>query len=518
MPKFSYPIPDVYATITRPVALAIVRSVAGVSGIPENTFIEYSGEQQGIPTWRTTLNQSTFDPTQTSRGFLFSKVKVTYEEESNSDAIFPTAYHYPDNTVAWADSDLGILLATQREKVRARISFTYRTADKNEAQRWRNDMQQKMKAHFVDEIFQADYRYLLPPELFLFIQNLHTMRESQAGYGDTFDEYFKEKVIADYTILTTVAGTEPILSFRETQLDILGNFEFDSPPLEEKLDNGNASEITFSYRFGYERPVKYIMHYPLVIHNQVIKPEMRIATRLYETADQDGQTSASMQRYWKMFSNMALWQKNLGRGSIIPSYDDWLPTTTVKDTANLAQFLIRVDPDNPRKVLNLQDLGKSSFDPLLIEYMKATHQNLTKRTGSSVNITIYANDRMMDPRNVLVDENLVIQTLTDMDLRTTYRVRVSLFTQLLAMHPDAADFLKWNPPYLNMIIDGLDPTYKTKYAYPETINGVFVTKLAYAEAARRLSVTAAKYFSAVYQSILMPTELSYLFQVKKKES
>lgn len=518
MPKISYPIPDIYANITRPVAMAVVRSIIGVSGIPEDTFIEYAGEQAGIPTWRTTLNQMEFDKTLTARGFLFSKVKVAYEEEPNSDAILPTAYHYLDNTVNWADPDLGILLTTQREKVRARLSFTYRCSDSNEAQSWINGMQKKLNAHFVDETFQASFRYVLPRVLFKFLRVFHEMREAQAGYGDAFEDYFRAHVVSDYSVIATLAGTEPMLGFRETELDILGNFEFDAVPKEERLDNGNASEITFSFRYSYERPVEYMMQYPLVIHNQVVSPLWRPTTRPYETADQEGQASASMKRYWKIFKNMSLWQKNVGRGNIIPSYDEWLPKTIVKDTANLVQFLIKVDPANPRMVLDLQNLGESAFDPLLIAYMKATHQYLTKRTGSGVNITIYANERMMDPRNVLIDENLVIQTQTDMDLRTVYHVRVSLFTQLMAMQPFAADFLKHNPQYLNMLIDGLDPTYKTKYPYPETINGVFVTKLAYVDAARRLSVTAAKYYSSVYQYIIMPTELSYLFQTKTKDS
>ena len=51
MPQFAYELPDVDVMITRPITLAVIRSIIGVTGMPEDTFIEYSGDELGIPTW-----------------------------------------------------------------------------------------------------------------------------------------------------------------------------------------------------------------------------------------------------------------------------------------------------------------------------------------------------------------------------------------------------------------------------------------------------------------------------------
>lgn len=514
MPELTYEIPDVDVMITRPITMSVIRSIINVTGMPADTFIEFAGEEKGIPAWRNTLDQQPFDATNTARFGFFGKVKVGYTEEPTPETILTSAYKYPDNEVIFSDPKLGIVVAPYREQVKARLNFTYRTRDKNEAMNWRSGMRKKMKFHFIDETFAAKYNFVFPYLLVDFLDTFYKLRENVEGYGDTFQAWFEESRKKDYSVITTLNGKKDQLVFREEQLDILGNFEFDAPPIEEKVDDGNAYEIEFSYRFSFDRPIGYYLKYPLVIHNQVVPRTHRTAVGWYDPGGIKGSGSKSTVRYREMFKDQ-LWYKNLNRGNIVPSFDDWMPPVVVPDTTNLAQFLIKIDPNNKTRVLDLLNLTKMSFDPLLVEYMKETHPWLTKRTGSFVNISVYRNDRMVDPRDLVVDENLVIWTNTEMDLRSVYHVRVGLFTQLFVLQPFAAKFLRENPAYFKMALEGLDPDYSKKHTLPEPIGGKLISKIDYADAARNLIVTARRYYSLDYQYLLMPTQLNTLFQIKK---
>lgn len=510
MPQFAYELPDVDVMITRPITLAVIRSIIGVTGMPEDTFIEYSGDELGIPTWRTTLDKQPYDMTDTARFGFYGKVKVGYTEEPEPEKILNTAFFYQDNNVLWADPDLGIYLSSFREPVKASLNFTYRTRDKNEAKNWQSRMRRLMKRHFIDQTFQADFNYVLPHTLFDFYDKFYGLREKVAGYGDTFQEWFTKGLLADYSVLIDQAGKNPQFVFRETQFDILGNFEFDAPPVEEKVEDGTAYEIEFTYRFSFDRPIGFVFQYPLVIHNQLVPKTHRSQETAYDVEPYTGRGSISTTRYRMLFQD-ELRYKNLNRGHIVPSFDDWMPRQVAADTANLVQFLIQVDTANPNKVLTLSELPKMAFDPLLIEYMKATKEYLTKRTGSWVHIAVYANDRPMDPRNITIDDDLTIWSATKLDLRTRYHVRVSLFTQLLLLQSFAAKLLRSREDYLKMVIDALDSDYKNHYEYPSVKTGRLLDKTTYADVARRLTITARKYYSVKYRYILLPTQLNVLF-------
>lgn len=510
MPRFTYELPDVDVMITRPIVMAVTRSIIGVTGMPEDTFIEYAGDERGIPTWRTTLNQQEWDPTDTARFGFYGKVKVAYSEEPEPDNILTSAYYYPDNNIVWADPKINTYLTTFREPVKARLTFTYRTKDKNEAKNWQSRMRKLMRNHFIDQSFYADFNYVLPYTLFDFFDLFYKMREKVEGYGDSFSEWFKQGLLADNTVLVTQGAEKPQFVFRETQLDILGNFEFDTPPIEDKVDDGTAYEIEFSYRFGFDRPIGFMMKHPLVIHNQIVPRTHRTQTSWYDADPLTGRGSISSTRYRKLFQEQYFY-KNLNRGNIVPSFDDWMPTQVAADTANLTQFLIQVDTTNRKKVLSLTDLPKMSFDPLLIEYMKETRAYLTKRTGSWVHVAVYQNDRPLDPRSITIDEDLTIWVDTELDLRSLYHVRISLFTQLMSLQPFAVDLLRKRPEYLKMAIDGLDPEYGKKYSYPTAKPGRLVSKLDYVDAARNLAVTARRFYSPKYRYILLPTQLNTLF-------
>lgn len=514
MPQLALPIPDVYASVTRPVTVSIIRSIMNVTGISEDTFIEYSGENEAIPTWLTTLGQKEYNPNNSAKFPFFQKVKVDYQEEVNDDPILSTAYHYNDLMLCWLDKDRNISVSPFREQVKASISFTYRTVDKNAAQNWRTMMRRKIMRHFIDETFNAEYHYVLPVQVLAMMGIFHQMKEKVAGDGITFEDYVEKNALAKLTSMVDQAGNNRTYVFRENQLDILGNFDFSAPPLEEKLADGNCYDITFTYRFSYDRPIGMVVKYPLVVHNQLIPPGLRKNRGLYSPAEQRGLSSGSTRRYYELFKRCT-WTAAPPEFNIIPFFDDWIPgrNGASKDIAPIAQFLIRVDSTNAKKVIKLDDLGKNKFHPDFLEYIRDTRLMVPRATGSAAQITVFEDDRPIDSRDIFIDENLQVWCQYDLDVTKVYHVRVNVFTQLLGLQPAAARYLQDHPATLNMIIDALDPEFvKNGGTYPASINGKFVTKEEYFRVARELSVTAERFYSLTYKSIILPTVLGYHFQ------
>ncbi|UQT03144.1 hypothetical protein TOTORO_02810 [Serratia phage vB_SmaS-Totoro] len=516
MPQLALPIPDIYASVTRPVNVSIIRSIMNVTGIKEDTFIEFSGENESVPTWLTTLNQKEYSEPDTAKFPFYQKIKVDYQEEVNDDPILSTAYHYNDLMLAWADTDRNITVSPFREQVKATLNFTYRTVDKNAAQNWRTMMRRKIMRHFIDETFNAPFHYVLPVQVMAMLAIFHEMKEKVAGDGDEFHDYLKSHAIADMTTMVDNAGKNETYVFRENQLDILGNFEFSAPPIEEKLPDGNCYDISFSYRFSYDRPIGMVVKYPLVVHNQLIPPGLRKDRGLYSPADFRGLSSGSTRRYYEMFQKFS-WSRSEPLFNIIPFYDDWIPTQIIADVSPIAQFLIRVDSVNPKKVINLRELGKNKFDDKFLEYIKDQRLMVPRVTGCAAHIAVYENDRPIDQRDIFIDEDLNVWCQHDLDVKKLYHVRVGVFTQLLNLQLFAARYLQDHPDVFNMIIDALDPEFvKNGGTYPTAVNGKFVRISEYFRVARELRVTAERFFSITYKSIILPTVLGYHFQTVKE--
>ncbi|QDB71148.1 virion-associated protein [Serratia phage Moabite] len=516
MPQLALPIPDVYASVTRRVNVSIIRAIMNVTGIKDDTFIEFAGENEAVPTWLTTLDQKVYNENNTAKFPFYQKIKVDYQEEVNDDPILSTAYHYNDLMLAWNDPKRKINVSPFREQVKATLNFTYRTIDKNAAQNWRSMMRRKIMRHFIDETFNAAFYYVMPVQVVAMLAIFHEMKEKIAGDGDTFEDYLKNNAVGDLATMVDNAGRNATYVFREQQLDILGNFEFSAPPIEEKLPDGNCYDITFTYRFSYDRPIGMIVKYPLVIHNQLIPPGLRKDRGLYSPADQRGLSSGSTRRYYELFKNFT-WSAADPIFNIIPFYDDWMPTQVVADTSPIAQFLIRVDQDNPKKVINLRELGKNKFNEQFLEYIRDQRLMVPRATACAAHISVYENDRPIDQRDIFIDEDLNIFCQYDLDVKSVYHVRVNVFTQLLNLQPFAVRYLQEHPDTLNMIVDALDPFFlKNGGVYPKALNGKFVTMDEYFRVARELRVTAERFYSLTYKSIILPTVLGYHFQVVKE--
>lgn len=511
MPHLDYEIPDLYEAITRPTNINIIRSIISSTGMPADTFIEFSGNNEHIPTYRSLLGDRTNIPS--SKFSEYGKVFVECEEEIIEDRLLNTAFLYNENKIVWEDPVLGIYLQPYYEQVEITLNFKYRTVDLNEAKKWQSGMRRRIKQKWLDESFQSAYDYIIPGVVLRFWEQFYAMREAVEGYGDTYSEWLLAGMRQAHTVKTNQAGRHETLMFKENQLDILGFFDFTNPPKEEKKLENTTYEISFSYKYKYDRPIGFMMKYPLVIHNQLMPKKFRPDHVVYDPNSLKGLAAQSTSRYNKLLDAMGMHNRNARGGTIVPFFDEFWPIQTTADTTNLVQFMIRVNPDDKFGVLDLKEIPGYIFHPDLLEYMQADHPNLTLRTASAINLVLYNGETPIPPNLLYVTEDLKIRCRAPLSLRGVYHLRVNIFNQLYYLQPSAEDLLRSNPKWANIILQGLAPDIKL----PETLKGLWISRDEWNRCVLYIKTTDAHFYQN--SRMMRPTHLTALVvQHPKKES
>ncbi|WBF04866.1 hypothetical protein [Erwinia phage vB_Ea277G] len=491
MPQLNYGIPDVYESVTRPTNMNIIRSIINSTGIPEDTFIEYAGQNDGIPTYRTLLtNNRNTEPAKMS---IYDKVQVTVEEEIKDEYLFNIPFVYDDKKTIWKDPKLPVWLQPVYEHVETTLSFRYRVVDLNKAKDWQTGMRRKLGLAWKDGSFQSSYKFVVPKLILLFLEQFHKMKEAVAPEGTTLPDWLQAHAIQPNTVLTTQAGTQPEWAFKENELDILGYFDFSQVPVEEKKQDTHTYEVSFTFKFQWERPIELVLGYPLVIHNQLVPKKFRPDNVIYDPGEIWGAASKSMSRYHQLMEAAGFKNHNSRGGMIIPFFDEFWPTQIGHDLTNLVQFMIQVK-DDPTMVLDLKNIPGFTWNEKLLGIMTKDHKGLTKRTQSVVNIVLYIGDRPLDSSRLYVDENLVVRSTVPLKLTDVHHLRINLYTQLAFLTKEATDTLRSNPEWANLIFTVLEPEMYNQGLLPKSLKNIWIPDDEWWRCIQYLKQTDAKLF------------------------
>lgn len=512
MPELATPVPDVYQMITRPVIVAVVKQIIEGTGISSDAFIEYKGDHGQVPTWRGFLDSKnpTGDDFKTKMPFI-EKVQIDVEENVLEEFILSTPHNYPDNKKVWEDPNLGITLSPFYERSEYVINFTYRTPDKGSATNWRTAMRRRMKLKFTDMSMIARYQILIPQIIVVFLKEFYEMRERIAGYGDTWSDYFLGNRLQKLVKIVDQAGNNPEIALDETQLDILGNFEFSSEPKEERIDDGSCYTINFSYKFRFDHPKGFIMRYPLVIHNQLVPAGRRPdKPHRYDPHALQGNATQSTSRYDIIIQQEGGQKISKVGGHLVPWFDDWYPTRGYHNCSPLLQLLCRVEPDDPTALVDLRQLAVMGMimSDTTRDYMVDQHRVLNRHAMAGIYVAVYVNDDLLDSTGYYVTKDLVIRTRSTMDMRNTYHVVIYVINDLLNVTPEAKEILKRNPPMFKELVSTLEPTIDVSDI--KLLADKFVPELEYQKVLGKISTSSTWYNRE--HNLMRPTALGSMIQ------
>lgn len=431
MPNLILPIPVTYESVTRHVTQSVVDRVKAITAIPNDVPVRYPGSLA-----RMYQNGSTVTGEEKNQFEHASKIYITVQEEYQEESTLSLPVRHIDMRHIFEDEALKIFLKPIYSYTTTTVNFTYRGQTRSQVERWRDDIRVRLSDNRQSHLHELDYHYPLPKSALVILHHLHSLREQQAGYGETFVDYLKKHLTYHATTLTTLAGTEPLLVIRERQVGIQGWFEFIEPPEADKDDGGASWTINFTYKFTYQKPVSTNFQYPLVVHNQFIdarfysdKPLYRLNRDILKPGDQ---------RYlFNRLEDMFKKPTDPISGLRYPAFDEWLPKQIPPHTASVCTWLIGLEPTDLQTVVDLNDLGDHELVPVFKRFLKHEASYLNKKGDSIVYFTLFEEDLPLKDLSLTIDENLVVRSKTPLDLRKTYHLRMSFITEFSLLTPRA---------------------------------------------------------------------------------
>ncbi len=434
MPKILQTVPETVESVLRPVVLEIARDVLRVIGQDEKTPIQFPASMDVMKQPGSSI-ESRGDTTVTTG--TNNKLTIDVEEGYEQDRLLSTAVFRPEELFIFRDDRIEVNIRPVYSSTDMTLNFRYRAVDQVAAKRWRDDARARISREQTERLHKVSYHFLIPLSFMAILQELHRMREAVAPYGEEFEHYLRTNATQRLTYLTTQAGTGGQWAVAETQLRIVGWFDFvDAGPQKgEKEDETDTNTVQFAYHFKFDQPIACQMHYPLMVHNQLVDQKFRPTKK-----DQVERVETHHRNYSHSAKSFAYFEKGRQFGPSItapqpgvqvPDFDEFIPASVPTKTLRLATILTSIDTSeggaNRKYLLDLKDFSRKwKIDADVLKYMRSAHDKLGKSKACVLKVDLYENHSLVREGALTVDEELRVFTTAEPSLRNYYHVRLSL--------------------------------------------------------------------------------------------
>jgi hypothetical protein len=478
MPKVLFTNDGIRDSVIRPVVLDITRQLqewTGLGALP----ILFPGDSEVVAQPASTMDESQGFNQVSTRPMW----RVNLREEHLTDKLLATAVHQMEFPEYFYDESLMVYLRPVYSPVVLTMEFEYRSTDANNARRWRDEIRSRVSTNRDIRTHIINYHFPIPQEFFPLLEHIWTLRETQAGYGDTFDKYLTDHFTQNVTKIATQIGTEERWAVAEQQGRVTGQWEFQDLPDEpsKQGNDGEAFRQAFSYKIFFDCPIATAGDYPVLIHNQLIDEKYL----MYQPKD-DFQTfeSRSPRSLTALgaFEVDRLAKPTIRSGIRLPEFHEFYPRSVPKATLQVLSALVgvAVNPDgtNNRTIMNFNEIDeKWEFRPEFIAFLKHEYQWLNKYCESFVNVTVYDNHMPLHHSLFHVDADLNVILDFEPDLRRTYYVRLSIVMDPSYLTPRARDSSRDDANGLTLIGAALCPDLVKYKKLPQTLgNTNYITR------------------------------------------
>lgn len=439
MPNIIRWLPETYLDVTRPVAHSVARQLLRIMGFPEDVYLQFTGPieqaaQQGS-TLTASLTRNLYGTT--------SQVNIVISEDFIGERTFESSVMRRDNVPYFRDQNLFVYLRSVLAPTEVTVSFRIRTQDENEAIRWRDDIRARQGMMRGEQVLKADYHHPVPDEFLIILKEIHRLREAQYGYGQSYDSWMDQCLDDRATLLTNLAGKKSLLVIAETQVEILGGFDFSGLPDKPQADtNTGTYSVEFNYRYQYDRPYMAAMTYPLVVHQQLLDEHYRPKEGDYDLNREYTEPNRTkfLLNQFSRAHNPPSSQYQVAR---VPEFDTWYPPQVQPDLFKTAFIgLITLIPEDPQLLIDLNELGDYALSDGMKTFIRNERQFVTQQYRSLVYVSLYTNDGISSDADLTLDENLILRSNQPLDMRQVYHVRIALLMDLRALRSEDGERIR----------------------------------------------------------------------------
>lgn len=429
MPIVHAPVPSTGKSVTQNVVFSVLEDLVYMLGLPKPEIIEYTRDTET----KALINQNLVTKGDT-------RIAVAIDEKYSEAGLNTVGVNTTENRAVFADTALDVLLRPIYTDVEINLAMTYITHSKTQAQQWYDHLYVNIAHGREALLHDVTYNYGLPRPFCKLLKQIHEYREKIAPYNESFGRYIKKHGSHRITELTNRKGTVTLLAVAETQARIVG-WIADEPIPEVASKEDGTYHVSLMYKFTYQKPIAMSMQYPVIVHQSVL-PRQYIELPPPGDEFNNPSFSKSTSAFYKLEQSYELHGKPVAKRDAIvniPDFDTFYPIYGHSDIIDLVNILVTIDPEDPRMLLNLKDLGDYDLHPPLIEYLQLDNEykSATMRYKSIVHITVCEGDYRIRHDVVHMDKDLNLRLNYDANLRLPYRVRIGIMSELHYLVKDA---------------------------------------------------------------------------------
>ena len=432
MPHVSWPVSNLQWSVSRPVAMRIIRDLMDATQISSSTPITFADENvQGV-TYQpgSTISKSPLEGQ--NRWPYDQRVIVEVNEQYLPEDAGTTAVYRIENPPFLVDDDLGLYAAPVYRNTKLEINFKFKSRDRNHVIRWNDAMVSKASQLRDVCLHEATYNFTIPQELLNTLEEIYAMSEKKYGYGVSWNTFLTDRLFRNVGLITNFSMTDSVWAVSVTLNRLAGYFDFapipDAPTKEDDGDNWIGG---FTYTVSYMKPIECSLIYPYVVHQQLIAAPYRPVQATYLLDHDRASRTLSMTALKKFESDSKLKQARGLEGITLPSFDDFSPApgNVLASTVKVLTTLVILDENDPRYLFNLEDLGDLQLRPEIIALMKTReYPYLGNDFRSIFSLSLYKGPFLQNNGSLVVDANLNVRSTQDLDPRSVYHVRLGLVT------------------------------------------------------------------------------------------
>ena len=471
MPREIVSIAETYHSITRPVAISVIKDMIKNLGLNKETSIIFPGLADQVPYNSSTTDDGT--PTTPvnlpTRQQALINVNETFADHTARSENPNQIDAYP----IFLDKEIGVQIKPIYNTKLMDIGIVLRAQDATTVRRWFIHLKDMITRDFQTGAHLVNYSYVIPEGIMLLLIELYGKRETLAPYGDSISKYINGHFTDRFTIDTNQAGKANTPLIREEQTMIHAWFELDQTNPEQPQKNNNTGEweIELNYKFYYSKIEKLVIDYPIVVHNQQIDTKFINLANLpafehnYLQRTTDARLPLNHFLGHRDYGN----QNSIDPGLPIPWYDDWTIPDGLYNGKTEASFLrvLTLADSTTKTLLNLTDLGDFKISLAMIRYMQRRPMSLARLHDNVFTVRIFRDHNLLDMSKTIIDDDLNISHTWDYNLRNVYHMSMTLLTDPSLLTEDGLRDL------------GNDPCFAADYFYMITGTYKYLPKPAY---------------------------------------
>lgn len=363
-----------------------------------------------------------------------------------------------------SDETIGLSLKVADVTKELTINVSRRFPTRGDAIWWRNSMLGRLRDGMRTSAHDIHVAPCIPNNVLTVVEECRTRKATRNAESRGFMEYLLAISTTNISIDTNSTRGAVAISFPE----VIKNVQFTYPAEAPKpiLDNGEYV-LEVEIKTIIKIPSALTLQYPNFIGG-IQMPKTMVDTTLDVNAPFSDETLDT--------SGYSLDTLLTFNGGVNPDYKRYcyqLPSfesyTFPFERWQLSPiFQTRVDSelDNPRLVLNINDLFSKEFeslgfklDPILLDYIIANRDSVCNPSRGVFSIVLLRNYEMMSSQYLYIDDKLNLMAMYDLDPIGNYHLCLVTPIQTAKISLDELPKAKHFPKLINSLIKHTNPSY-----------------------------------------------------------